>query len=257
MPVLDFFRLIQRLFRTHLLKVVTLAAITAWYILKRRQRMLCRLGLRLVPNFVNQVSGNYNETDCGFTVAIETLNKPMWSYPEKHRDKKKYIFLSHETEYCFRINVLYDGSVVVKIDGHVVGCWLFEANKKYKVIKCGVKLNRQFTFLKFASDKGRMAGLSDNNSLGLVEFFYRPKIAVPTRTHSPDITRSYGTTRGLCAGGTGLGKTVRTVWKYNKKMDIDYDDKPLYIAVRLTCIDNLRDKPQYVHVSGGPPPRLA
>lgn len=260
-------RLIERLFHYHLPKLValslglgvTIAAIAAWWyrFTRRRQRMLCRPGLCLVPKYVNQALGHYYGKQCGFTVEIGTLGKkPMWTFPKNHRDNKKYIFMSHETEYWFRISVPYDGQVVVKIDGHFIGCWLFEAGKKYNAIRCGVKSNRQFTFLRLSSREGRMAGLSDNDLLGLIEFFYRPKRAVPRNTRSLETTRSSGTTRGFSAGGTGLGRTVEIDRVYGE-MDVDYDYRPLALTVRLTCVDTPPAKPQYVHVSSSdPPPRL-
>jgi hypothetical protein len=173
--------------------------------------------------------------------------------PEGNEVRDQYVEMRHGQTYS--LSMRNDRSVpcdaVVNIDGQSVGTWRINAHSSIRIERPADKA-RLFTFYKLGSSESHQAGLSDDDSLGLVSVEFIPAKPAPEVMRGwgqtkgfdspPDAYESYGAKGGSfggpsrSAGGTGLSGASSQ--QFTTASALDYDRANAFtIHLRLVAVD--------------------
>lgn len=174
-------------------------------------------------------------------------------------EKGTYFFLPHKTEYTIELSnylaTLCDAQVFV--DGETIGTFRIPRTGSVKIER-PVNAQRKFIFLDFNSPEAEQAQLQLNQNLGLIKVKFIPEFeirraGVSTRDASFGDTRS---SRGLSAGGTGLGSYSDQQYVGASHIIKDYNNQ-VELNIRLVPESNAQEVAiAPLHSKGNPEPPL-
>lgn len=173
------------------------------------------------------------------------LNQFSVRIPEGQEISDAYVKMQHGTQYSI---VLRNDRAVrcdakVQIDGRDMGTYRINAKDSIRLERASHD-NGRFTFYKVGSQEGYSIGLNaEDPNLGLVKVTFTPEIR-PYQFSDGEIyyrglekgislnCQTFGTSRGMTAGGTGLSGYSDQSFTNASRIEYDYSQKTV-IHLRL------------------------
>lgn len=176
--------------------------------------------------------------------------------PQGRHRKDDYVEMRHGTEYSIKCANRSSSrcDAEISVDGQAIGVWRIEAYGSI-TIERPVDAQRKLTFYKLGTPESQKAGLVSDSNLGLISVRFMPELE--TWRPEPDVYRgsrgavdkgggffgepnlefsSRGGSKGLSAGGTGLGASSSQ--RFGTAESIVRDpSRETQINLRLVCID--------------------
>lgn len=184
------------------------------------------------------------------------LNNYSVQISQGQESKDGYVLMQHGTKYTITLtnNNQTRCNVLLEVDGKPQGTIRINAQSSI-TLERPIHVNGQFTFYKADSAEGHKVGLNaDDPNAGLIKAEFIPEKMEYRREPSYEMygtresfnTRSYGASKGLSAGGTGLSGSSNQSFKQAERIDLD-ESKKTTIHLRLVAqeIDEPRSLTPY------------